>query len=108
VTELPTLQAAADRTAPTGLAVVTVNLDVMAPERIEAWMGERGIALTTLRDPRGETAARWEVRTLPSSYLVDPAGMVVAHAVGPRDWESASIRAYLAGKTRQGAEAPGE
>lgn len=37
----------------------------------------------------------WRVRGLPTSYLLDPRGNIVARAVGERQWDSQAMRKTL-------------
>ena len=37
----------------------------------------------------------WPVRGLPTTYLLDPAGMIIASAIGERDWDSPQMMEAL-------------
>lgn len=51
-------------------------------EDAQAFLAERGGDWTVVDDPRGEIALDWGVRGIPESYLVSPAGVVVAKITG--------------------------
>ena len=42
-----------------------------------------------------QVANRYTVRALPSSFLIDRAGNIVAIAVGPRDWDGSAADALV-------------
>jgi len=44
-----------------------------------------------LLDPSKETAKQWKVRGLPSTYLVDTEGRILAAAIGERDWTTPEL-----------------
>ncbi len=46
-------------------------------------------------DPRMTVANDYTVRALPSSFLVDRRGTVVAVALGPRDWDSQAAHTVI-------------
>ena len=37
----------------------------------------------------------WEVMALPTAVLVDPSGRRVYRAVGPREWDTPAMKAFL-------------
>ncbi|MBF0169866.1 MAG: TlpA family protein disulfide reductase, partial [Nitrospinae bacterium] len=97
VAELPMLQRMAQEMAG-NLTVTTVNVDELAPGAVARWMGREGITLATLLDPEGAAQRAWGIVSLPTSYLVDPSGMVVGRADGARDWQDESVKAFLGEK----------
>jgi len=46
-------------------------------------------------DTRLEIYAKWQVRPLPTTFLVDRTGYIRYQAIGPRDFESENIRALI-------------
>ncbi len=94
IAELPALQAMADEMKGR-LQVVTINVDELEAGEVARWMGRRELTLTTLLDPEGTAMRAWGVVSLPTSYLVSPAAMVVGRADGARDWQDEAVRAFL-------------
>jgi peroxiredoxin len=46
-------------------------------------------------DSKGEAAAMYGIRGIPTTYIIDRDGMIIAAAVGGRQWESREmIRAF--------------
>jgi peroxiredoxin len=70
-----------------GLAVVAVDLQE-SPKLVARFMKDFRLSFPAALDADGKVAARYQVRGLPSTFLVDRAGRVVGQAVGPRDWAS--------------------
>jgi len=50
-------------------------------------MEKTGFRLRTLLDPRMDAAREHGVRSIPETVIVDPQGVIVARAVGPRVWD---------------------
>jgi len=62
--------------------------------------GEQGLTFPVLVDESMDLGA-WQILGLPTTFLVDPQGRIVARAVGDRDWDSPhmleALRDYLDG-----------
>lgn len=94
--EMPTLEALWQRYRERGLTVAGISVDRGAPrELIRPYV--RGLKLTfpVLLDPDMKTAGAWRVTGLPATFVIKPGGEVVGLAVGPREWNSAEMRALL-------------
>jgi peroxiredoxin len=60
------------------------------------FMQEQQLHFPALLDLNGALSYRYNVRGLPTTFLIDCAGMLVGHAVGPRQWDSDATRTLLA------------
>jgi peroxiredoxin len=92
--EMPAIQRLQDRTAGIGLVVLAVNVKESAA-RVRTFAQKQGIAFRSLLDPTGRVSARYEVKTLPFTVIIDRGGRVRAVAEGPRDWDSTGIVALV-------------
>ncbi len=80
----PWMKSLQRRFAQRGLAVVAVNLD-QDRDKARAFLDHFSPNFPIAYDPRGVVARRWDVRGMPSSYLVDRDGRIVFRHVGFRD-----------------------
>jgi hypothetical protein len=84
-----------------GFAIVAVNVDKKRPDA-ERFLAQTPAEFTVVYDAAGATPAAWGVKGMPSSYLIDGAGRIVAVEQGFRDEAAATldaqIGALLAGK----------
>jgi cytochrome c biogenesis protein CcmG, thiol:disulfide interchange protein DsbE len=84
-----------------GFTVVGVNVDKRRADA-ERFLRETPAAFTVVYDEAGKTPAAFAVKGMPSSYLVDADGKVVAVESGFRDEQTApleeKIRALLPGR----------
>jgi peroxiredoxin len=53
------------------------------------------VDLTTVRDPAEKTAQLYHTEMWPETYIIDRKGIIRRKVVGPEDWNSPEIRAYL-------------
>ena len=56
--------------------VVTVAMQSGGAAELSAYMAEEGVAFPVHADEHGEMAARWGVRGLPTSFVIDGAGQI--------------------------------
>jgi thiol-disulfide isomerase/thioredoxin len=82
----PWMSAVSERYAASGLVVVAIDLD-KSREPAEAFLREFSPPFIVAFDPAGKTAEAYDVRAMPSSYLVGRDGRLVYSHAGfdPRD-----------------------
>jgi thiol-disulfide isomerase/thioredoxin len=95
----PWMNEMAQKHGPQGLEILAVNLD-RKREDADRFLKSTPAGFTVVFDPAGVTPAAWQVKGMPSSYLVDATGKVVMAESGFRDDRKAEveerIRAALA------------
>jgi len=77
-----------------GLAIIGVN----ARENKEAvgrYAKELGLTFPLVFDPEGKINALYGVIGLPTTFVVGRDGPAIGFAIGPRQWESAPVRALV-------------
>lgn len=93
-TEMPLLQAAADRHAEAGLLVVGVNFDETA-EQVGAFAAELELEFPQLLDPGGVVQELYGVRGYPTTAVIDREGRMAAYHIGVLTSEQ--LEGYLTG-----------
>lgn len=88
--EMPSLQRLADRLADGAFAVVAVNVGE-GTLRAAAVVEQLGIRFPVLVDKDSTAFARWGVRVLPTTYLLDRQGTIRYAGLGPLEWDSAEV-----------------
>ena len=79
---------------PKGLTVIGVNVDKRRPDA-ERFLQQTPAAFTIVYDSAGKTPEAYAVKGMPSSYLIDGAGNVVAVESGFRDEQKAELEARI-------------
>jgi peroxiredoxin len=79
---------------PKGFTVIGVNVDKRRPDA-ERFLQQTPAAFTIVYDPAGKTPEAYAVKGMPSSYLIDGAGNVVAVESGFRDEQKAELEARI-------------
>jgi thiol-disulfide isomerase/thioredoxin len=69
---------------PDKLVVLAINLDEKRSDA-EAFLAKYPASFTVLFDPKGDVAARYDLKGMPSSFLIDQAGVIKFAHVGFRE-----------------------
>lgn len=90
IREMPAMQRLYDRYRAQGLEIVAISLDQGNPDAVRVFVGKLNLSFPIVLDPEHEVKQAFQVRALPTSYLVDRQGRVVAWGMGPREWDGQS------------------
>lgn len=92
--EMPSMERLHQEFKDQGLAVLAVNIQE-SPKQVARFMKDFRLSFPALLDSDMKVTGLYQVRGLPSTYLVDRNGQVVGQAVGARDWTSAPAKALV-------------
>ena len=99
--EMPALERLHLQLAGRGLRVVGVDVGE-TPAEVEQFVAETGITFEIVIDADLSTSRVYAARSLPMTYILDPAGTIVARAIGVREWDSEAMRAMFAALVETG------
>ena len=96
VEEMPSLEAFSQKYKKENLVLLAVSVDTVPKERIEAFVKNLNLSFQIFLDPSSEMSDKFAVNSLPATFVINPEGMVVAHALGARNWMDPVIQNYFA------------
>jgi thiol-disulfide isomerase/thioredoxin len=76
------------------LAILAISIDVDEDE-YKRFLDHRHVDLITVRDPSQSAARLYHTEQWPETYVIDRKGVIRRKFIGPQDWSSPEIRAYL-------------
>ena len=88
---LPLYESLYQEFSPQGFTIVAINLDEDEQDA-EKFLQKHPVSYTVLLDPHGSAAAAWEIRVMPTSFLLDRDGNVVKEYAGFQPSHIADIR----------------
>lgn len=92
VEEMPSLGRLAALVRAEGIEVLALSQDRGGAETVRAFYARTGVRqLGVWLDPRGAAARAWGVRGLPTTLVVDRAGLEAARLEGAADWAEARM-----------------
>jgi thiol-disulfide isomerase/thioredoxin len=98
--EMPALQALQQKLGKERLVVLTVNYGESA-EKVQQFVREVPIDLPVLLDRDMEAAKAWQVRVLPTSFVLGQDGQIRYSVVGLLDWGDAQVVKLIAALAAQ-------
>jgi len=87
--EMPGLENLYRRFRSEGLEILAVSLDKgSSTDPVQKFVDEYQLSFPVLVDPDGQVEGLYNTFTIPTTYVIDRKGMVVAEVDGAKNWES--------------------
>lgn len=87
--EMPSMQELYTLLKHRGFEIVAVNLQEHG-EMVQRFVDELGLTFTVLLDSYGRVGSMYGARSIPTTYIIDREGNVVAGSLGAREWNTQS------------------
>ncbi len=85
--ELPALNRAWAKVKDKGVQMLAINIGE-DPNAVFNFIREYPIDFRVLLDPESDELANWQMRGLPTTYILNSKGEVVYQAIGDREWDN--------------------
>lgn len=95
VREMPALEKLQQRMQSRGLVVIGVATDTEGATQVAPFVRKLQLSFPILLDSENTVSQQYGARDLPATFLLDPAGKVIAAAKGAREWFSDEALSYL-------------
>ena len=86
--EMPGMENLYRRYRSQGLEILAVSLDKGSSDKVQTFADEYQLSFPVLLDSDGQVESRYDSFTIPTTYVIDKKGMVVAEVDGAKNWES--------------------
>ena len=86
--EMPGMENLYRRYRSEGLEILAVSLDKGSSDKVQTFADEYRLSFPVLLDKDGQVERRYNSITIPTTYVIDKKGMVVAEVDGAKNWES--------------------
>ena len=86
--EMPGMENLYRRYRSQGLEILAVSLDKGSSGKIQTFADEYRLSFPVLLDSDGQVERRYHNLTIPTTFVIDKKGMVVAEVDGAKNWES--------------------
>jgi len=100
--EMPQIEALWDKYRDQGLTVLAVNVDRGNRSGVADFAHSLYLDFPVMLDPDGSMRNSYEIRALPTSYLIDRNGKIIGRIIGERDWSSSRTAAMMRALLQQG------
>lgn len=95
IDEMPAMEQFYRKFKEKNLTMLAVSIDKGGPEKVKAFVKEGKFTFEVFHDPESEASAKFGVFSLPSTFVINPKGEVVAQAKGGREWTDPAIIDYF-------------
>lgn len=85
--EMPSMEKLYRRFKASGLEIVAVNLQEDR-DSVQRFVDEYELSFPVLLDTTGRIGATYGARSIPTTYIVDRHGFVLAGTIGSREWDT--------------------
>jgi peroxiredoxin len=93
--EMPSIEKLNQHFKGKGLTVLAIAEDAEGTGLVAPYTKKLGLTFEFGLDPRQAVGVQYGARDLPTTFLIDQAGRVIAAAKGARDWASPGALDYL-------------
>ena len=93
--EMPSMQKLYDNFKAEGLVVLGVDLQE-GKDKVAKFMKKYDLSFPVVLDVAGRVGQQYSVRSIPSTYIIDRNGKVLAGVLGGREWDSSKSFEYFA------------
>ena len=77
------------------VVVLAISVDGGGEKAVKSFMTKRGYTFTTPVDVGMEIARKFGARGVPTTYVINRQGAIVAHGFGPVDFDSPAFVQYI-------------
>lgn len=84
--EMPSIEKLYKGSKPLNLTVLTVAIDKKGIGPVSRFIEENKYTFKVLLDPKNKAADKYEVKFVPTSFIIDRKGEIVDKIIGGRDW----------------------
>jgi thiol-disulfide isomerase/thioredoxin len=95
VMEMPMLAKLHDTMKGQKFEMLAINMEDIEPDQVKKFTKDNKLPFTVLLDKNSKTGKTYSVDSLPTTYVVTPAGDVYTRAVGMREWDSDEVVKYF-------------
>ena len=100
--ELPALAKLNAQMAGKPFRLLAISIDKDGNQAVQKLFGQLGLTLPVLLDPTSEVARQYGITGVPETFIVSPAGVIIKKIVGPMEWTSPEVIAYLTDAMKTG------
>ena len=93
--EMPSMQALYERLHGPDFEMLAVSADQEGRAVVERFVRDFALTFPVLPDPDLQIAGRYGVTGYPETFIIDRNGRVLAHQIGPRQWDAPQSHTVL-------------
>lgn len=93
--EMPSMERLYRRHKDRGFTILALSIDSGGQAPVATFSKRLGLTFPIGLDSKMTVANEYAVRGLPATFVIDQKGLIVAVAIGPRDWDGKAAHAVI-------------
>ena len=93
--EMPSMEVLYQQFKEKGFVFLTISVDYAGLSPVKEFIGKHRYTFPVLIDQECETLDPFEVKGIPTTFIIDKKGRMIGKASGPRNWKSPEVIALL-------------
>ena len=93
--EMPSMEILHQQFKKKNFVLLTISVDYEGIKPVQEFIKKHPYTFPVLLDPKCETLDLFEVKGIPTTFLIDKKGKMLGKAIGPRDWKSTEVITLL-------------
>jgi peroxiredoxin len=89
--EMPGLEVLHQQFKEKNFVLLTISVDYEGLKPVQEFINKHHYTFPVLLDPKCEALDLFEVKGIPTTFIIDKKGKMVGRAIGPRDWKSPEV-----------------
>jgi thiol-disulfide isomerase/thioredoxin len=88
--EMPSMEALYQKLKHRGFEIIAVNLGE-SKDKVSTFMIDNKLSFPAVLDQRQITGSSYNVRAIPTTYIIDKRGLIIARLMGSIDWNTPKV-----------------
>jgi peroxiredoxin len=89
--EMPSMEVLHQQFKEKNFILLAISVDYGGSKPVKEFINKHHYTFPVLIDPKCKTLELFQVKGIPTTFLIDKKGRMVGKAVGPRDWKSPEV-----------------
>jgi peroxiredoxin len=89
--EMPGLEVLHQQFKEKNFVLLTISVDYEGLKPVQEFINKHHYTFPVLLDPKCEALDLFEVKGIPTTFIIDKKGRMVGRAIGPRDWKNPEV-----------------
>lgn len=93
--EMPSMEALYQEFKDKDFVFLTISVDYEGLKPVKEFIEKHRYTFPVLIDQKGETLDLFDVKGIPTTFIIDKQGLMLGKAIGPRNWKSPEVVTLL-------------
>ena len=89
--EMPGLEVLHQKFKGKNFVLLAISVDYGGFKPVQEFINKQHYTFSVLLDPKCEALDLFEIKGIPTTFIIDKKGRMVGRAIGPRDWKSPEV-----------------